>query len=315
MIFNIAICDLMIAIGSFFGLPPDESVECAVQSLVINIFQVAQIYWVTILAYYLYEIIKNRDKAPAEHILGTKYLVSWKIYCYGYGIAAFVSSIPLVTVPFGKIEGGWCYFIEPSKHQWTLKLWYIVSLFLWIFAALGFYFYLFWYVYFKLYRQQNADAQITHTAIYKSVNRVLWYPILLTITYMLLLIYLFWIDLQPNAHIDVFGYIAMNMQLLQGVFDCIAFLYTTPKAVAYVKSDIQNLLSMCQHYNLYSARDGSNSSNNSLRRNTDRDRLSTDSDNSIKGFFFMVRKGFALQEMKSESNTDSTSPMHLSNTV
>jgi len=236
MIFNIAVCDLIIAVGTFLGVPEDDSILCYIQSPMVNIGQVAQIFWVTVLAYYLYFILSNSTAT----LQTTEFLVSKRVYVLTYGLATFVSLIPLTTVPIGKMDGGWCYFKEPAHNKWTLDLWYVISIFGWLYVSIMFYIYLIWYVYVKLYRQAEGGIPVS-SSVQKAALKIIWYPIILMITYFMVTLYLFWLTVDKKTNLTLVGFIGLNTQLGQGLFDCIAFLYTTPRARTLVIEDLRTL--------------------------------------------------------------------------
>lgn len=239
IILHIAICDFMVAVGCLIGLPGDGSLACFIQSPLINIGQVGQIFWVTVLAYYLYLIISSSISSSQS----TGHLVSTKAMLVCYGIPIFVSFIPLTTVPFGAIDGGWCYIKEGSKHKWTLDLWYVVSIFMWLYGAVILYLVLFGYIYYKL---SDLKSVTVSKAISKAVFRIIWYPIVLMINYTPLSIYLFWLTVNPHANIGLLGLVGLIVQLLQGFVDAVVFLYTTPKAFTLIRRDVSRWhVAMC----------------------------------------------------------------------
>jgi hypothetical protein len=63
---------------------------------------------------------------------------------------------------------------------------------------------------------------------------------------------------------------------------------------------------------MFSTQDNSDVGKVDVGSNTAADRLSADSNSGMNFFRYMVKRGIVLQEMKSESKTDSTSPMHSS---
>lgn len=230
IILNISIVDLLVAIGTLIGLPSDGSLACFIQSPLVNIGQVAQIFWVTVLAYYLYMILS----AVTLRLQSANVLVSWKMYLLCYGVPVLVSFLPLTTVPFGAIDGGWCYIKEGSKYKWTLELWYVVSIFFWLYGAIAIYFGLFYYIYVKMYRDGSS---VVVKSVAKAVSRIVWYPIALVVNYIPLSIFLFWLTVDKDAKIGLLGLIGLVVQLLQGLVDSIIFMITTPAAVKLLWAD------------------------------------------------------------------------------
>jgi hypothetical protein len=281
IIAHVALCDLMVAVGCFIGLPGDGSLACFIQSPLINIGQVGQIFWVTVLAYYLYSIISSTINS--NHFADG--LVSAKAVLICYGVPVFVSFIPLTTVPFGAIDGGWCYIREGSKHKWTLDLWYVVSIFFWLYGAVFLYILLFGYIYHKL---SDMKAVTVSRAITKAVYRISWYPIVLMVNYTPLSIYLFWLTADPNANIGLLGLIGLIVQLLQGFIDAVVFLYTTPKALTLIHRDLMRLRTSMF-----------GSSSNRRLLSDDRHRMISLSD--------VVRRALAGWSMDGDSEVNSTS--------
>ena len=72
IIFYIAICDFFSSIGFFIGFPNENTIECNIQALLINIFPLSTVFWITIISYMLYINVFKREVATE--------LLSYKVY-------------------------------------------------------------------------------------------------------------------------------------------------------------------------------------------------------------------------------------------
>jgi hypothetical protein len=234
IICNIAICDLMTAIGTLMGVPNDESVLCYIQSPLVNIGQVAQVFWVTLIAYYLHRIV-TRSQVSGQL---PPFELSKAVYVVCYGVPTLVSFLPLTTVPYGTIDGSWCYIVEGSKYKWTLSLWYIVSFFLWLIVAVLYYLYLF-VILFRVLHQSSSTT--VSESVRRSVHKIVWYPIALVVLYVPNCAWLLWLTLDPDANIALFGVISLLTLLLQGLFDSLVFIAGTPHAFNLLHEDWKHI--------------------------------------------------------------------------
>jgi hypothetical protein len=152
-----------------------------------------------------------------------------------YGVVIFVSFIPLTTDRFGAIDGGWCYIRKPESHKWTLTFWYMVSFFFWLYAAIIYYLFVFAYVYHKLYRY--SESSTLSRSVRSAVFKIIWYPIILLITYGTLTIYLFWVEIDPDTNLSILGYISLALSTTQGLWDCVAFVISTTEVRKYLTTN------------------------------------------------------------------------------
>jgi hypothetical protein len=216
VIFHIALSDGIFALGTSMGIPNDGSIACSIQAILTNIGPVGTLTWTTVLAYHVFAILAYPVSYSQRNIT-----ISNQLSSICWGIPIIVTILPLSTVKYGLMEGGWCYIKEGQHYKWTLHLWYVVSYFGWLYSAIIVYVALIFYVYFYHLRDPSKSTTAPH--IIAVVRKLLWYPIILLCTWCVNTIYLFWIVVEPNRNLNTMGFVAMLIPLFSGFFTSIAF--------------------------------------------------------------------------------------------
>lgn len=109
-----------------------------------------------------------------------------------------------------------------SKHAWTLNLWYIVSFFGWLYAAIAVYIWCLGYVYYN--HIKNPLMGSVGEQIRQLVFKLMWYPIILLILWFANTLYLFWMLVDETAHLNSLAFFALVFPLFGGLMTSTAFL-------------------------------------------------------------------------------------------
>lgn len=229
VIFYIAICDTLSSIGGLLGISKSGSLKCSIQTLLTNIFPLSSIFWTTIISYILYNIIKCTKITISLNNNITSLI--W-IHLICWGIPIIVTLLPLTTETYGTYDGndGWC-FLEPGKNSWTYDFWVYVSFFGWVYLALIIYIVLIAYI--SFYASNSSTGQVTRSLINKILYKLIWYPIIILISWSIITAYILWDAYNPSSPAlqnNTFIYFTFSVPLFSGFFTSVAFFFGSSEA-------------------------------------------------------------------------------------
>jgi hypothetical protein len=180
IIFYVCLCDFISSIGLMIGFPQEDTLACWFQGLIINIFPVASVFWVTVISYMLYMNVFRKDQ--------TTELLSWKVHMTCWILPIIVSFLPLTTNKYGPLtrRSGMCFIAERSDSpSWSLAFWIVISFYFWIWFAIFLYFVLFVLLsvkvnqIYQLYQEEShpRDGIDLRAQVKATLNKFIWYPI------------------------------------------------------------------------------------------------------------------------------------------
>jgi hypothetical protein len=234
-VFYIAVSDLMSSVGGLIGVVKSGSPACYVQTILTTYFPLTSMFWTTIIAIYLYDMISRSSNSllldrnkPAYH---------W-LHIIGWGLPLILTFSPLVTETFGTFDGedGWCFLKHREEYpNWTFTFWVIVSFFGWEYLSLFFYLALMVYIMVSLSRSsKDVISDEIYRKILDNIKKLIWYPLIILFSWMMLSILTIWSAINPTAQLVVspqYGMGAYTTPLLSGTLTSIAFFLSSDEAV------------------------------------------------------------------------------------
>jgi hypothetical protein len=235
IIFYVCFCDFCSSVGFMIGFPLENSLACWFQALLINIFPVASVFWVTVISYMLYMNVFRRDH--------TTELLSWKVHLICWLLPIVVTLFPLITNKYGPLNerSGMCFIAERSNSpSWTLAFWTVVSFYFWIWSAITIYFILFVLLSLKVNEIYQLYQEESHSAsggidlraqVKATLNKFIWYPINIILCWTLPTVYDIMSTDQTSYHGErTFDIITDIIPAFLGMMNVIAFFLTNSLA-------------------------------------------------------------------------------------
>jgi hypothetical protein len=228
----IAICNLFAAAGVCIGEPHDGSALCWIQSFTTSYFPLVSVFLTTMIAHLLYQLVYHKQFFNTFP----------KVVYYGcWGLPFILTLLPLSTNSYGNpgSDKGWCFLDYRSESpRWTLLFWIIVSFYVWFYVAVVTYLLLLWFISYRISyiysthaRARNGSEHSGRARIYRSLLRMIWYPIIIIICWLPSAIW----DVEEALHDSRKGSDALQMGNMafinvfpasQGLLTSIAFICT-----------------------------------------------------------------------------------------
>jgi hypothetical protein len=176
----VCLCDFFTSIGLLVGFPEKDTFACWIQALLINIFPVSSVFWITLISFMLYMNVFRRDYVTE--------LLSWKVHFVCWVLPVVLSFLPLTTNKFGPLNerNGMCFIDERGDSPaWGLTFWVVVSFYFWIWFAMALYIVLFIVLSLKVNEIYRLYEEETHSSggidlrsqVKATLNKFIWYPI------------------------------------------------------------------------------------------------------------------------------------------
>lgn len=110
-----AISVFLMAVGSAFGSPPDETMACWMQALFTKIFIMSALMWGTVIVYMMYYVT----------VYASRFIPDWKHHLLCWGLPVFLAFLPLINVTYGRSEEYDICWLKPTRHtpQGAVKMW------------------------------------------------------------------------------------------------------------------------------------------------------------------------------------------------
>ena len=231
IIFNIAISELFSAIGGCLGISRNGTFKCWIQVFLTNYFPLTCIFWTTVIGYFLWCLLDIQN-AQEKH----KQILSQRwVHIVCWGVPLVVTFFPLLTDHYGTFDGndGWCFLRPGTKYpEWTYLFWLIVAFFGWVYLAVFSFLFLVIFVFIKITQTDYPEPRLKAIA-YKSLRRLVSYPLIILLSWASLTVYILWSTFYPHARqlqVPVFVYISFTVPLLSGLFTSLAFFLFSSEA-------------------------------------------------------------------------------------
>jgi uncharacterized membrane protein YgcG len=226
LIYYIAISDFFSAIGGLFGNSTNGTFPCYIQSFLTNYFPLTSIFWTVVISYLLFDILQ-KPHLQKKKIMKIDYWVHF--LCWGFPL--LLTLLPLTTTDYGTFDGedGWC-FLRPrsSSPKWTFRFWLFAAFFAWVYIAITVFTIFIGYVAYIAASPSGflqTDSIISST-IHKAINKLIWYPVIILISWFVMTIYELWGGFYPNEHSlsdPTFMYFTFTLPLFSGLLTTAAF--------------------------------------------------------------------------------------------
>jgi hypothetical protein len=95
----VAICDFFFSIGTFIGRPNDGTWACWIQSAMTTYFSLVSIFWTTVIAFMLYQLVHHKH---SDHVNCFR---SIKIHSACWIFPLIMTFAPLSTNTYGNPDG------------------------------------------------------------------------------------------------------------------------------------------------------------------------------------------------------------------
>lgn len=273
LIFYIALSDFFSAIGGLFGKSKNGTFNCIIQSILTNYFPLTSIFWTVVIAYLLFDIL---NKPNITRKKDTMIVEKW-VHIICWGLPFLLTILPLTTTDYGTFDGedGWC-FLRPrhGSPKWTFRFWLFVAFFAWVYIAIILFFMFMLYVIYVIASPTGyvqTDSIIANT-IKKAIRKLIWYPLIILVSWFSMTIYELWAGFHPNAsslHNTKFMYMTFIFPLLSGVMTSLAFYFGCSEAQKIIRTEWISKLIFCFGKINQFRKNSSLFSNNTLSSHTD----------------------------------------------
>lgn len=219
--------DFFAAVGGLFGNSKNGTFNCFVQSFLTNYFPLTSIFWTVVISYLLFDILQkpHLNRKQSMNIERWVHLLCW-------GFPFLLTVLPLTTTDYGTFDGedGWC-FLRPrtGSPKWTFRFWLFAAFFAWVYIAITIFLIFIVYVAYVVASPSGylqTDSIITST-IRKAVNKLIWYPVIILLSWFVMTIYELWGGFYPNENSlsdPTFMYFTFTMPLFSGLMTSTAFI-------------------------------------------------------------------------------------------
>lgn len=231
LIFYIAISDFFSAVGGLFGMSKNGTWNCFLQSFLTNYFPLASIFWTVVISYLLYDILQKPHAHSHSPTKPHGIAVDTWVHLLCWGLPLILSLLPLTTTDYGTYDGkdGWC-FLRPrdGSPKWTFHFWLFASFFAWVYIAIALFLIFILYVGYVVASPSGylqTDSIISQT-IRKAIHKLIWYPVIILISWAVTTIYDLWAGFYPNEEVladTTFMYFTFSLPLLSGLMTTTAF--------------------------------------------------------------------------------------------
>jgi hypothetical protein len=234
LIYFIAISDFFSAVGGLFGISKNGTWNCFIQSFLTNYFPLTSIFWTVVISYLLYDVLQKPHLKRKKHGIDVENWVH--LLCWGWPL--LLSVLPLTTTDYGTFDGedGWC-FLRPrdGSPKWTFRFWLFAAFFAWVYIAIAIFSLFIFYVGYVVTSPSGylqTDSIIART-IRKAINKLIWYPLIILTSWVVMTIYELWAGFYPDevALTDpTFMYFTFTLPLFSGLMTTAAFFGGCPEA-------------------------------------------------------------------------------------
>ncbi len=228
IIFYIALCDSLSSLGGLLGISKNGTFQCSIQTILTNIFPLAGIFWTTVISCILFTIIHKINVGNHEITF------EWWVHLICWGIPTLVTLLPLSTEDYGTHDGedGWC-FLRPRDDSppWTYNFWVFAAFFGWVYLALMIYIALILYI--SLVMPRISTGQSTKAMIRRVLHKLIWYPIIILVSWSLITVYDIWVAFEPNdpaLNDPIFIDLTFSLPLFSGFLTSLAFFLGSAEA-------------------------------------------------------------------------------------
>ena len=104
----VAVCDFFFSLGTLIGRPRDGTWSCWIQSATTTYFSLVSIFWTTVIAFMLYQLVHHK------HSEQMKCFQSLKIHGLCWIFPIILTFTPLSTNTFGNPDG--MYALTKNHH-------------------------------------------------------------------------------------------------------------------------------------------------------------------------------------------------------
>jgi hypothetical protein len=226
LIYYIAISDFFSAVGGLFGYSTNGTFRCYIQSFLTNYFPLTSIFWTVVITYLLFDILQK----PHLQRKKTMEIDLW-VHLVCWGLPLLLTLLPLTTTDYGTFDGedGWC-FLRPrnGSPKWTFHFWLFVAFFAWVYIAILIFSLFLLYVAYVTTSPSGylqTDSIISST-IHKAIRKLVWYPLIILVSWFVMTIYELWAGFYPNEPSlsdPTFMYLTFTLPLFSGLLTTAAF--------------------------------------------------------------------------------------------
>lgn len=224
LVFCVSICDIIGAVGVGLGDASPDTVSCWFQAFLTNFGFLAGVFWNTVIAYHIYEIVHRRYRISS--------LLSVHLICWG--LALCLTILPLTTNSFGKTKEGYCFITESKGEKPNhplLIFWCLFSFFFWLWLSIFCIIYLYLKSMFHL-RSLNDDCFFAN--IMRQLYVLILYPFVLIICWVFPTIVLLYYSITGSMIPGPSSMLMMNISMItpaiQGFLLSVIFFAQNEKA-------------------------------------------------------------------------------------
>jgi hypothetical protein len=101
----VALCDFFFSLGTLIGRPMDGTWACWIQSAVTTYFSLVSIFWTTVIAFMLYQLVHHKQSEQM------KCFRSYKVHSFCWIFPIVLTFAPLSTNTYGNPNGNFVQYI------------------------------------------------------------------------------------------------------------------------------------------------------------------------------------------------------------